>query len=649
MSRLFKNILLCAVTLIVSLGTSHAAPTLTGSLFYSVNSDKAFYRQGDVENLWVTLKNTTGSTFTGSVNATITGRGVQVGGIISASVTGLKNNATASVRLSIPTVWNGNYRGYYVQLAAVSGATTVDTAAAALDQSSDWTTYPRQCWGTNTWTSWGGAAPVNAETPEESVSGFNAWHCNNLQMYGQLYRWHQPYYPGAFYTNGNGEVQSQNLIERYLETARRYRMGTLAYVPMYAVNSDAVQPNFLNDGSGTQLAWGAFTSACGSACKLSDVYGFPGGAPADTTTIGVMDPTNAQWKTYWAQQVGLWLQRYRFDGVFIDTYGTFNGTVYNNAGTYIPWDNAYSGFMNTVQATVNVPMVLNPASPWNEQDLAQNTHEAYHFVERWDHSDDISNYGVFWTRAQQVWGWANRKPNSIGLDWDMGINKNLNSNTSCTTNGGQNVCYFNLPGMLYMEAAMFSSGAHHAWLADGNRFISNDDFPVARMLSATPETIAAEYDYQTFDVAYEKLLRNNISASMSAAPSITSGATGSATAGAGSVYLLNTMRSGLNILHLLNYQQLNATQFSDVSDPDANYPAPTVTGALGIKMYVTSGTLGNLYMASPDINHGAPQQLTYTTGSDSSGSYITFTVPSLKYWDMVWLEVGIVSSDYAAP
>lgn len=34
------------------------------------------------------------------------------------------------------------------------------------------------------------------------------------------------------------------------------------------------------------------------------------------------------------------------------------------------------------------------------------------------------------------------------------------------------------------------------------------------------------------------------------------------------------------------------------------------------------------------------------TKSDSSGSFITFTVPTLNYWDMIFLEDNISSSDY---
>ena len=42
-----------------------------------------------------------------------------------------------------------NALGYMVSISAMSGTATVDTAAAALDLSSDWATYPRECFVTN--------------------------------------------------------------------------------------------------------------------------------------------------------------------------------------------------------------------------------------------------------------------------------------------------------------------------------------------------------------------------------------------------------------------------------------------------------------------------------------------------------------------
>jgi dextranase len=39
-------------------------------------------------------------------------------------------------------------------------------------------------------------------------------------------------------------------------------------------------------------------------------------------------------------------------------------------------------------------------------------------------------------------------------------------------------------------------------------------------------------------------------------------------------------------------------------------------------------------MASPDINGGVSQQISFT----QSGNAVSFTLPSLQYWDMIVAE-----------
>lgn len=629
--------------------TAHADPHLSGPLIQSINTDFSRYRGGEQIRMLVTLSNSTGAPFTGTVTGTVSGRGVQVGQPVSVAVTALPAGGLITTELRFPSS-RTNWQGYLVTLvAADQNGHQLDQESGAFDLSTDWWTYPRQCWVVGTYTDWGGWKPNLFGTPQQDLQSLNAYHCNNLQFYNMLYRWHKPWTDTLSWVNGDGQTISTDLIKRHISAAKTLRMGTLMYMPIYAANY-GVSPGFTRDGSGAQLSWGMFTKACGSSCTVSDLLKF-------NDKIAYMDPNNKDWQAYWGQQAELMRQHLGFDGMFIDTFGTINTALWNWEASRIIMDTTYSTFLKTVQGYVNGPMVLNPAGSYNEQDLVQSGRETYHFVERWNNPSDIGNFGDFLTKARQVWGLANRTPNNIGLDWDMGLNKTLGASKSCSINGGPIACTFNTPGVLYQEAAMLATGAHHAWIVDGQqnsgdgaRFISNDDFPIGNMLSPKPDMVQGEYDYQTFGVAYEKLLRLNISASAAADPSITSGATGSTTAAAGKVWLFQNHRSGFDILHLLNYQQMSATSFSDVNDNAANAAAPTATGALQVKMYYTSGaTLGGLYTASPDVNHGAPVKLTYAAGSDASGGFITFTLPSLKYWGMVWLENGVAGSDYATP
>lgn len=649
LSKLLKTMLVISGLIIST--NAIADPVLSGNLIQSINTDKSRYGTLDPVIFTLTLKNNTSSTFTGNITGSVYGRGIKIGYDNNLSVTSLAAGASTTVQMIIQSSGLNNWQGYEVNfVASNSSGTQVDQESGSFDVSPDWWTYPRQCWITGTWTDWGGVKPIVTMTPEESIKSLNSYHCNNLQFYNNIYRWHTGYTPLDSYVNGDGFTQSKQLILENIAVAKKYKMGTLNYFPIYSANK-GIAPTFQNDGMGVKLDWAVFTSNCGStnSCTVADGWNFD-------SNIIIMNTQNQNWQDYWAQQAKLMVQEYGYDGIFGDTYGTISLALWDINGNRMINDKMYSSFINRVTSDTGIPMTINPAGSYNEEDLVSANREVYHFTERWNNSSDIGNFGDFLTKARQVWGWANRKPNNVGLDWDMGMNKTLGASTNCWINGGSNWCWFNTPGVMYQEAADLATGAHHAWMVDGEqstgngaRFISNDDYPMGNMIAAPSDMVQKEYDYQTFGVANEKMLRLNISASTVSDPSITSGATGSTTAAAGSVWMFQNHRSGFDILHLLNYQQMSTTSFSDVNDNAANAAAPTTTGNIAIKMYYTSGgTLGNLYFASPDVNHGVPQNISYTTGSDTSGSYITFTLPSLQYWDMVWLENGVDSSDYTS-
>ena len=53
-----------------------------------------------------------------------------------------------------------------------------------------------------------------------------------------------------------------------------------------------------------------------------------------------------------------------------------------------------------------------------------------------------------------------------------------------------------------------------------------------------------------------------------------------------------------------------------------------------------------LMLATPDAENAQDVALSYTAGSDSRGSFVTFTLPRLRLWSMVYLETLALAGRY---
>jgi dextranase len=84
------------------------------------------------------------------------------------------------------------------------------------------------------------------------------------------------------------------------------------------------------------------------------------------------------------------------------------------------------------------------------------------------------------------------------------------------------------------------------------------------------------------------------------------------------------------IIHLINFA--NASSF-DWRDTNGDQATPNTFQNISYVL-TTSKAVKKLWMASPDIDGGVLQQLKFTT----SGNAVSFTLPSLQYWDMIVAE-----------
>ncbi len=184
------------------------------------------------------------------------------------------------------------------------------------------------------------------------------------------------------------------------------------------------------------------------------------------------------------------------------------------------------------------------------------------------------------------------------------------------------------------DAMMFASGATHIELGDQNHMLPHEYYP-NKSKSMSTSLKAAMRDYYSFATAYENLLfdADVVPADQGAQwLTATTGQTISGNATTGTIWQQVKRKAGYDIIHLINLIG-NDDQWRNSA------VQPTFQTNVGVKYYPgPNATVSGVYLASPDTDHGVTTSLTYTTGTDTNGNYVQFTLPSLKYWDMIYVK-----------
>lgn len=183
------------------------------------------------------------------------------------------------------------------------------------------------------------------------------------------------------------------------------------------------------------------------------------------------------------------------------------------------------------------------------------------------------------------------------------------------------------------DAVFAASGAYHIELGEGSHMLANEYYPDTSK-SMRNSLKAAMRDHYNFITAYENLLFDPDIQTPDAGNqwiSITNEAISGDGTG-GTIWHIIKRNPSYDIINLINLTN-NDDQWRNSGNiptlkynlPAKYYPGPDVS-------------VSGVYMASADIDHGLTRSLSFTTGSDASGNYISFTVPSLQYWDLIYIR-----------
>jgi uncharacterized protein YegP (UPF0339 family) len=728
--RSLTMVWLIAVLLISSApigGQVKQANAASGGIVERVFTDKSLYSPGSTVTITTTIKNNTGSAWSGNVVLKIFLLESQV--YTASKAASVSNGQSANVTFTW-TAPGTDFRGYFVRIDAGSAG----SGATAVDVSSDFTKYPRYGYTSEF---------PSSQTSTQSSSMINTmsqdYHLNAWQFYDWMWR------HDKFFKRTGGIVDSswQDLfnrtiswptIQNQISAVHNVNGAALAYAMVYTGRENY-------SSFGVNPEWGIYQDPSHSS-QLNVDFG------NGSTYLWMFDPQNPSWQNYIHNEYKDAVNTAGFDGIQVDQMGQRNN-VYDYNGSPIDLSKRFSPFLNQAKASLNANnaaknkitfnVVDGTVNGWAANDVASNANVDFLFSEIWylsnsymqlkDYIDSMraqasnkamvlaaymnynENIGPRYEAETAALTGTAVNTNHAGYTGSGFVDQFASANDAVTFtvtapesgdyslvfrygNGGttatrniyvdgvlQNTVFFEGQGswdtwshktwtqvnltagthtvkvaydaansgavnldsltlgtfddhsIRLADAMMAASGATHIELGDNNQMLAHEYYP-DHSKSMRSSLKNAMKDHYNFITAYENLLFDANVVNNDAGSQFVQ-LTGVPVSGDGTgntVWNIQKRTPDYNIVHLINLLNNDNQWRNSASQPTfkTNVPAKIYIGG--------EETISNVYAASPDLDHGSTKELAFTTGTDANGKYVSFTIPELRYWDMIYMK-----------
>ena len=499
-----------------------------------------------------------------------------------------------------------DYQGYLVALTLKNGATMLYETTLGVDVSSDWARFPRYGFLSE-------FGPKTGVQMDAMLQQLNRYHLNGLQYYDWMDKHHQPLpgtaqAPAATWNDLANRPTSLATVAGYIDRGHALNMKSLFYNLVYGA-----YPNASLDG--VSDTWGLYRDV-----NRSNRY-YNGGFPSSWEAAGlnILDPANTAWQNYLLTEhnkvydaTGL-----NFDGWHMDQLGD-PGTVYTYGGQAANLPTGFRSMLDAAKvARPTKSLVMNAVNQFGQSQIAPGPVDIV-YTEMWTGNEDYVNLGQVIRDNETT---APGKRNVLAAY----VNKGLSTSTG----------FFNDASVLLADAVIFAHGGSHIELGEhllGNEYFPNNNLQMSALLQYN---LTSYYDFLT---AYENLLRDQNRTFTNVG--LTGANVQAWPPALGKVTTMSTSVGGTQVFHLLNFRNARTLNWRDNGQVQ---PIPNPVTNLSLS-FPQSTPVTRLWVASPDINRGLPQQLTFT----QIGGTVSFQVPELNYWTMVVAETGTVAATAAA-
>lgn len=485
-----------------------------------------------------------------------------------------------------------DYQGYLAVVSLMQNNQQIDEETIAIDVSSSWKYFPRYGFLSS-------YPQLSTDSIKSVIETLNRYHLNGLQFYDWQYKHNMPLKgtpdnPAPYWNDIANRTNYFSTVKNYIDEAHNRNMTAMSYNLLYGAydnaNLDGVDLN----------GWGLYKD---QNHQTRWMYTLPSNWASN---IIFMDPSNTAWQLYLFDQERKAFQALPFDGWHVDQVGD-NGIMYNYSGRQINVSDTFNGFLKAAKDSLKVDLVMNAVNQYGQQGISVAPVD-FLYSEVWDPNNSFADLvRIISTNSFYSGG----RFNTVLAAY---VNYNLADNPG----------YFNTPGVIFLDAVIFAAGGAHIEL--GEHMLGKEYFP-NNNLQMKDDLKSAMIRYYDFLTAYENVLRDSVS-SIKINASTSSGISLATSAPQqGAVWCFSKGKGNIQIVHLINFVKANSMLWRDANgtqvEPDTIVNLPLTVAV--------SSKVNKVWIASPDFGKCAPSEIPFT---DNNGS-ITFTVPSLKYWDMI--------------
>lgn len=592
-----------------------------GSIITDVLTDKSMYNPGDKVRVTVSLSNGTGKDIQqGELVLQARYLNVEQGEKVRQKYS--LNNGSSKELVIEWIAPDKDFTGYLLEVDAYdNGSSRLDSSAVGVDVSSSWVKFPRYGYLhefedlTNT---------------SEKIAQMNRYHINGIEYYDWHYRHHEPLpswstkdNPGTW-DDWSGRQISGQTIKNYISAAHERNMVNMAYDMIYAGTDDFFENNAVSN------TWKLRHKDNGE-----EFFFTMGDSPSGNGNLYFVNPLHTDWQNHLFSQVNRMIDVMDFDGYHGDTVGDWGemtdyygyplGIDANGNKIYSVLD-TYTQFLNACKT--NLPngkyLSFNPVGAQGIQNVnISNTDVLYTEFWPWDSNRHGQLYDSYYTLLKEI---EDSMKDSEQASFDgKGKSLAVKAYINYTTESGG---HMNDPAVLLADAVCFAAGGSRVEIGNGDHMLHheyypNDTIPMSNQLKKDVE------DMYNFAVAYENILRDGQHTTNNGVT--LEGIETSRNGASDTVWTYTRADEEHEIIHLINLSKTD----DKWRDEKRDKAVPQKKENFKVRYY-NSKEVNAVYLASPDGDHCRTKSLPFTKGNDGS-NYVEFVVPSLAYWDMIYM------------